>query len=270
METRETKMKRAAALSAAWKSRPDYIDDLVQQNKRLHNSWRAIRFTEKGKRAGCCEEWKNYRTFFADTARYYFDGSVLRRKDIHKPWGPDNFIFVTTEQASAALEKVFIEYDGKNLSLRQWSVELGLPYNGIKLRYYRYKNEKDPEMVLFGKRKKRRDKAAKDIRDPKVNIRAKASKMLSAYRHKDRMMGYPPSDMTIEWFIENILLAPCHYCGDTKRVGCDRIDNNKGHSKDNVVPCCIECNTARNNYFTYEEMRRLGKTIAEIKKDRIQ
>ena len=263
-------MKRAAALSAAWKNRPDYIDDLVQQNKRLHNSWRAIRFTEKGKRAGCCEAWKNYRTFFADTARFYFEGAVLRRKDACKPWGPDNFMFVTMEQAAAALQKIFLEYDGKTLSLQQWARELNLPFMGIKLRYYRYKDKSDPEIILFGKRKKRGEKKPKDIHDPKVNIRAKASKMISAYRIKDRKMGYTPSDMTIEWLIDNILTKPCHYCGDTKRVGCDRIDNNKGHSKDNVVPCCIECNTARNNYFTYEEMRRIGKTIAEVKKDRVK
>ena len=70
--------------------------------------------------------------------------------------------------------------------------------------------------------------------------------------------------------IENILTQKCVYCGDTKRIGCDRINNNLGHTKDNVVPCCIECNTARNNYFTYEEMRELGKTIAKIKENRIK
>lgn len=39
---------------------------------------------------------------------------------------------------------------------------------------------------------------------------------------------------------------------------------------DNVVPCCIECNTTRNNYFTYQEMKILGKTIKEIKDNRKQ
>jgi hypothetical protein len=58
------------------------------------------------------------------------------------------------------------------------------------------------------------------------------------------------------------------YCGDTKRIGCDRINNNFGHVKNNVVPCCYECNCARNSNFSYEEMRILGKTIAKIKKDR--
>lgn len=65
--------------------------------------------------------------------------------------------------------------------------------------------------------------------------------------------------------IDNILLKPCIYCGDTHRIGCDRIDNTLGHTKNNVVPCCIECNTARNNYFTYDEMRLLGITISKIK-----
>lgn len=40
------------------------------------------------------------------------------------------------------------------------------------------------------------------------------------------------------------------------------------HTKNNVVPCCIECNTARNNMFSFEEMKVLGKTIREIKQNR--
>jgi len=42
----------------------------------------------------------------------------------------------------------------------------------------------------------------------------------------------------------------------------------KGHTKNNVVPCCLECNTARNNNFSFEEMKILGKTIGEIKNSR--
>lgn len=39
-------------------------------------------------------------------------------------------------------------------------------------------------------------------------------------------------------------------------------------SMDNVVPCCYDCNCARNNNFTHEEMFILGKTIREIKNNR--
>ena len=41
-------------------------------------------------------------------------------------------------------------------------------------------------------------------------------------------------------------------------------DNSKGHTYDNVVPCCYVCNCARNNNFTFEEMKQLGKTIKSI------
>lgn len=60
----------------------------------------------------------------------------------------------------------------------------------------------------------------------------------------------------------------CYYCGDTHRLGLDRIDNSKGHTKDNVVICCYDCNVARSNNFSYEEMLILGKTIRKIKSKR--
>ncbi len=37
--------------------------------------------------------------------------------------------------------------------------------------------------------------------------------------------------------------SECYYCGDTlKSVGFDRIDNSKGYSLGNIVPCCTLCN----------------------------
>lgn len=266
--TQEEIIRRSEALSASWKNRPDYIADLANKNPRIYNSWRSIRFTQKGKRAGCSDEWKNFRNFYRDVSPSYFPGCVLLRKDTRKEWGADNFFCVTPEAAAARFEKVFIEYDGKRLSLRGWSELLGVSYHGLKIRYYRHRKEYTPKELLFGVRKVRGSKIAKDIKDEGVKIRAKASKMISSYRTKDRANGCELCDITIDWMIENILTKPCHYCGDTNRIGCDRIDNSKGHTKDNVVPCCIECNTARNNYFSYEEMRRLGKAIAEIKQSR--
>lgn len=52
-------------------------------------------------------------------------------------------------------------------------------------------------------------------------------------------------------------------------IGCDRIDNSKGHTYDNVVPCCYVCNCARNNNFSFDEMKILGKTIKKIMEDRL-
>ena len=92
--------------------------------------------------------------------------------------------------------------------------------------------------------------------------------MISSYKAKDAKNGLNVCDIDIDWMIDNILTQNCVYCGDNNRVGCDRINNNLGHTKNNVVPCCIECNVARNNYFTFDEMKILGQTIKMIKHSR--
>lgn len=72
-----------------------------------------------------------------------------------------------------------------------------------------------------------------------------------------------------DWFVKNILKSQCIYCGSKEKLGCDRIDNSKGHTYDNVVPCCYVCNCARNNNFSFDEMKILGKTIKKIMEDRL-
>lgn len=58
-----------------------------------------------------------------------------------------------------------------------------------------------------------------------------------------------------------LINMPCHYCGDTpnnnhrvirfdgdvivKQGGIDRVDNSKGYSIENCVPCCKICNSAK-------------------------
>lgn len=61
---------------------------------------------------------------------------------------------------------------------------------------------------------------------------------------------------------------PCTYCSDKiETVGLDRIDNAKGYTVDNVVPCCSDCNWTRNNIWTYEEMKTIiGPALAKAKK----
>jgi len=73
--------------------------------------------------------------------------------------------------------------------------------------------------------------------------------MISSYRCKDKAKRRQ-CDLEVLWFITNILMKPCHYCGSSKYVGADRIDNNIGHIKTNVIPCCHTCNTVRNDNFS--------------------
>lgn len=66
---------------------------------------------------------------------------------------------------------------------------------------------------------------------------------------------------------------PCVYCGgelpNSGGTGLDRIDNDLGYIPGNVLPSCWWCNQTRNDLFTIEEMKLLGKVIAEIKAARI-
>ena len=92
--------------------------------------------------------------------------------------------------------------------------------------------------------------------------------MIASYNNTDKKKGFSRGDLNIDWFIENVFTKSCYYCGDDNRLGVDRIDNKKSHSKDNVVPCCYECNIARGNIFTHKEMKIIGETIRMVKANR--
>ena len=225
-------------------------------------------FTEKGKRAGICDAWKTFKTFYSDVRPTYRRGLVLRRPDVDKPISPDNFIWVDPKDAAFFKSNTIqLEYNGEVHSIRDWAIIANTTVSAISIRYHRHKDEWPMERIIFGKKVHRGIKKPRNATS-KQDERNKASRMISAYKHLDKERGFDLCNFDVDWMIENILHKCCVYCGDTNKLGCDRIDNNKGHTKDNVVPCCFECNTVRNNYFTYAEMRRLGALIKQIKEER--
>lgn len=61
-----------------------------------------------------------------------------------------------------------------------------------------------------------------------------------AYRHEDLRRGRA----SITWAeAQPLMEQPCHYCHLAPAGGLDRIDNELGHEVNNVVPCCMTCNT---------------------------
>lgn len=263
----ESKIKKMYSLQESWKNRPDYIGDIKDTYPRIYNVWRGIMFTDKGKKQGISDEWKSFRNFYNDVVSTYEGGKLFRRLDTTKPYSKDNFMWVTHDEAKLLISNlIIIEYNNKNLSLKEWAEELNIPFNSIKNRYNRRnKYNFTVEEVLFGRKKKR---GSKIVKDAEHNLRSKVSKMISSYKIKDKKNGTSICDIDIDWMIENIINKPCVYCGDTHKIGCDRIDNTKGHTKDNVQPCCYECNVARGNNFSVEEMKIIGKAIKEVKDSR--
>lgn len=93
------------------------------------------------------------------------------------------------------------------------------------------------------------------------------------YKRLDMEHGRGESTLTSEWILNNILNSKCHYCGETDyhKLGCDRIDNSKPHTEDNVVCCCRRCNTQRGRmkYQDYIEMLEKRKQSLKLAQKKI-
>lgn len=83
---------------------------------------------------------------------------------------------------------------------------------------------------------------------------ARANNLLGAYKAADKKAGRGECDFDARWIVENIFNKPCAHCGveGWKVIGCNRLDNSKPHTKDNVEPCCFLCNVK----LSTEEMAR--------------
>lgn len=83
-----------------------------------------------------------------------------------------------------------------------------------------------------------------------------------------------------EWNIsfndfQKLITTPCYYCknnlGSLSKncgSGLDRINNDKGYTLDNVIPCCYVCNSRRNKYLTIEENKIAAMVIIKIRLDK--
>lgn len=72
----------------------------------------------------------------------------------------------------------------------------------------------------------------------------RAGNILCSYNRNDKKYNRGKGDLTARWIMDNIFPKPCTYCGKSgwEIMGCNRIDDSKPHTKDNVEPCCKACN----------------------------
>lgn len=96
---------------------------------------------------------------------------------------------------------------------------------------------------------KRYEESHPDIKNEYYNsLEGKAVSKLNKYRQMDRKYTNGGTTLTSVWIIENIFSGQkCIYCGesDWTKLGCDRIDNSKPHTPENVVCSCGKCNNER-------------------------
>lgn len=91
----------------------------------------------------------------------------------------------------------------------------------------------------------------------------RARSLCTRYRRND-FLNNRSFNLTPSWVDVNIVSKSCHYCGSTDNIGCDRINNDIGHTVDNCIPCCSRCNMIRNDHFTVEQMEKLAIFIKTL------
>ena len=91
----------------------------------------------------------------------------------------------------------------------------------------------------------------------------RSSVILYDSRESDRRAGRA-NNLTVE-VIDSFISQGCSYCGDsTLKMTLDRKDNSVGHTRENVIPCCIRCNYIRRD-MPYEAWLVVAQAIREAR-----
>lgn len=148
------------------------------------------------------------------------------------------------------------EYDRQRyLKKRDKLLEHSNQYRQEHKEYFKqyYQNNKDK---LLEQQKKYRNEHKEYFKQYNQTPIGRAANILNQYKIADEKHKRGECDLTPKWIVDNIFSQPCHYCKKRNwhKIGCDRIDNSKPHTMDNVVPCCEECNKKRGTK-SYEEFK---------------
>ena len=97
-------------------------------------------------------------------------------------------------------------------------------------------------------------------------MEGRAYTLIHSYNHNDIKYGRGIGNLTTDWVIENILSKPCVHCGESnwKELGCNRLDNSKPHTIDNVEPCCWKCNHRLATEEKRKPLDQIDKVTGEI------
>lgn len=91
----------------------------------------------------------------------------------------------------------------------------------------------------------------------------RAHQLINNYKQEDKKYNRGEGDLTAQWIVDNIFTKKCAHCEKTgwDVIGCNRIDNSKPHTIDNVEPCCEDCN---HKLATKHQRKIFGKKIIQI------
>lgn len=183
----------------------------------------------------------------------------------------------------------------KNIEkVRQGNRESRLRHRDKRIAESRAWAEKNHDYILEYHKKyspgyylKNKEKIDKNNREYAKNNRKKMVKNVQRYvgKNKEKVYGYGKGynltssggyrsyksnafkrgrefTLNLEQF-EKITKSPCKYCDETeKRRGIDRLDNSKGYTEENSVPCCKICNYMKKNYSVEDFIAHIKKVAS--------
>jgi len=98
---------------------------------------------------------------------------------------------------------------------------------------------------------------------------AHIKRKLADYKYLDKKNKYEGMcDYTYDELLYILSTNTCYYCESADQLGLDRIDNSKGHLKENTIVACYTCNTIRGDAYTVEEMKAIRSLLDQIVKIR--
>ena len=86
-----------------------------------------------------CDRWKIFVNFFEDMGSSYKEGLQIDRIDNNGHYSPENCRWITRkENSNNKRNSHFIEYQGKKLTMKQWSEKLKINYDTLRFRLNNY------------------------------------------------------------------------------------------------------------------------------------
>jgi hypothetical protein len=171
-------------------------------------------------------------------------------------------VLLSSKNFREALLKLDLYYCTNSIT----RVRVAAKYNGIDISHLekRSRNKIDEAEAQRVSKIKKRNSLNKRMRNGPVKD---YSYFILYDSRKNDKINHRENNLTLDFIIEKLSGAKCSYCEDSNsKLTLDRIDNNKGHTTDNVNVACISCNTIRNSipYAAWIHMVPLVKSAKEL------
>ena len=213
-----------------WKEKnSDYFKNKKEQNAEYFKKW-------KEKNSDYFKNWKEQNAErIKEYSKQYYKDHVEHKREYFKQYYQNN-----AEHIKEYSKQYYQDNAEHFKQYRKYNAERSKQYyqdNADSKREYSKQYYRDHEEYYKQYYKQYR----------KDTTIGRANSLIASYRENDKKYNRGECTLTAKWVVENILSKSCHYCGESnwKRLGCDRIDNTKPHTQDNVVPCCGSCNRKR-------------------------